>query len=343
MKFLMLFLILSMSSCSDNPVSAQRSGKINSSSDFEWIFNKDVSDTTQSREGEKLKIDIVHTNFSDKFTEEEISWIKSIAFLWGQAIYSEPDYEVVPTYINGSIRRTRIAFEGGYEEIQEGEIIQGIRLYIAKKDDPEKMYPAFSSSYDKKEGLIPYVAVLFINSAFIKTEWEYSAATSHQIGHILGIGEQEKDWSDGCNHPSLWMSRIADGGGNYLYENCLPRESEIDRIVMEKEDDMGLFFSGENVKEELLRLFGFPFTVGAKVESLHQEGSYLRTAQHTHPHFDGEFFAHDIMSAYGPLFYNLGDFPATSLTIAALKDMGLNVDPTFARDTQVLVDPNERR
>ena len=160
--------------------------------------------------------------------------------------------------------------------------------------------------------------------------------------HILGIGIEKFDFSkpEGnkyyCSTPTRWMNGIVDVYGNNLYsDSCLPRLYESDIIVQDiLDDNKGLFFLGDNVIEEIFRLTGLEINSGALVESTPQGGSNLRNnIIRMHPHFNWLIFGNDIMSRYGPMFYELDNYPATSLTLAALQDMGIETDLFFSRDT----------
>ena len=351
-----LFTILSIGCEGSNPV-FQPSGKAN---DFFFLWDIIEDKEIQQREGEKLSIDIVVAESSDPFTEEEVGWIRKVADEWAQAIYSEPDYEFYHINPNGSVTWMYILTGSDTEDrerIEEGEVIKGIRLYIAKSNEIRSettgiYWASFGAPHFKREGegVLPFAALLQINSAYVETEWEYSAVTAHEIGHILGIGMERFGWwkpsghNFSCSIPTPWMNHVADASGKYFYpRDCLPRMSLMDPIVQEKMgkigDERGFFFLGDNVLAELLRLTDFDVYTGALIESTPQGGDNPRFGGiRMHPHFNWEVYGHDIMSKYGPMFYELDDYPATSLTLAALRDMGIDTDPFFARDTEFFVE-----
>ena len=356
-RFIVLLTLIALSSCStDAPVSPgglHKSGKAN---DYFFPYDVVIEDEIPQREGEKLSIEIITAQSSDPFTEEEIGWIRKVVDGWAEAIYAEPDYEFYHINPNGVVTWINIRTGGEHEDterIEEGTIIKGIRLYISKSNNIRSettgiYWASFGTPYPKRqgEGVLPFAALLHINSAYVETEWEYSAVTAHEIGHILGIGIERGLWGkiDGmsysCSITNPWMKHVADASGAYFYDDdCLPRMSQIDPIVQEKMgkigDERGFFFLGDNVLAELFRLTDFDVPTGAMIDSNPQGGSNLRFGGiRMHPHFNWEVYGHDIMSKYGPMFYELGDYPATSLTLAAIQDMGIDTDSFFARDTK---------
>ena len=335
-------IISSLMSCSprvDNPIAA---GKAN---DYFFPYDVVIEKEIHERTGEKLEIEIITTQSSDTFSPKEIEWIRKVSDGWSQAIYAEADYEVYKVNPNGSNTDTKIHLPN-FDSIiiEEGTLINGMRLYIYKYHGEGESLASYSYSYSKNDGgVIPFAAVLYINSAYVETEWEYSAVTAHEIGHILGIGIEKSLWgspsdkSYSCFFITPWMKHIANSYGNYFYQDsCLPNLSETDLIVQDiMDDESGLFFLGDNVMKELFRLTNFDVDTGALIESTPQGGANPRSgAIRMHPHFNWLIFGNDIMSRSGPMFYELDNYPATSLTLAALQDMGIETDPFFARDTR---------
>ena len=333
--------LLVIAGCSPDAAPIAPAGKVSS-----YGFLPDTIPEVNQRIGEKLRIEIRAD--SSLFTQEQIGWMQEVADLWGQAIWSPPDFHIArDAAYNCSPNWQRV-------EVQAGAIIQGIVLCVDGFENDEYLSASIiSGRYRKDEKTLqgyvyreddieelPVFGYMALNAKHLHAEQQIKASVAHEIGHLLGIGRKFSPAAPVDGTPtSLWYRGLVDKDGERLYgertsdiwyinEPWYDRNAQ-DQNMKDLKEKRGVFFAGAAAQATWLSIAvdlesAPPYM---PVEAVRRQ-LYMRS---NHTHVDHNILAYDIMSAYGPYFMEADDFPPTALTLAMLEDLGYSVDYAFSR------------